>query len=96
VLTLPSGLRFSGIDFAQYKDSDFAYDFSAMKQETIVNRGKRAPPLCCINASQTLPPVSSTLHYTGLKDLVVSAFINKHNNQQSSSSKAGAKCTSRL
>jgi hypothetical protein len=48
---LPSGLRFSGIDFAQYKDSDFSYDFSAMKQETIVNRGKRAPRLCQLTDS---------------------------------------------
>jgi len=63
------GLNFSGIDFSQFKDSDFDYDFAHMKQETIVNRG--------------------------LKDLVTSAFINKHNIAAGLKIGAG-KCTSKL
>jgi len=58
-----TALDFSGVDFARYKDSDLVYDFTNMKQETIVNRGqceclliRRVQCAFCLLPS-TLPPL---------------------------------------
>ena len=80
-----SGLAFSGVDYSRYKDSDLVYDIANMKQETIVNRGKQShcgiySSLSCNQEKYGSLIFLTTIFTVGLKDLVTSAFVNKHNN----------------
>jgi hypothetical protein len=84
------------VDFSKFRESDLQLDFAGMKQETIVNRGA-APSLTRLHALSSFTDLCTMVtSRTGLKDLVVSAFINKHNCAAEAARRAAGKTPSKL
>ncbi len=81
-LTIPAGLDFQGIDFAQY--GDLSFDMSTFRQETIVNmgeRGRTVPAVITVDVTTTIAAsalCSAHSHCVaaGLKSLVMDAFVD--------------------